>query len=187
MSVITKDKIRNSSRKQGGVTVYVRDKFNVFVTWCQFKSPHTLCWPSLSFGLLGSSETNPNYLSSSPPEVITGFQSTRPLTPLNTNRIVNKHIFVAVETAAVEHDACRSGVCHFYQTCTERLNSMMALDVDAWNLAVIPTAPHTVKSWMIFTAEAVSASVFAGFGCQGKPSEMFGSGGCFCGRRVKWE
>lgn len=48
-------------------------------------------------------------------------------------------------------------------------------------LFVSRTVKKKKKNGAIFTAEVVSASVFARSGCHGKDSEMFGSGGCFCG------
>lgn len=83
-------------------------------------------------------------------------------------------------------DAC-SRVWKFYQTCTAHLKRRMGLNENDLAPFLPVFVPYTVKTWMIFTAEVVSASVFARCGCHGEVSEMFGSGGCFCGLRVKWE
>lgn len=128
---------------------------------------------------------NPHSPHSSPLRVIIGFQSTRPLTPRSSNLTVHKQIFVAAEKAASEAAAC-SRVWKFYQTRTVHLNCRIVLnDMKLGHGSACFLLPYTVKSGVIFTAEVVSASVFARCGCHGKDSEMFGSGGCFCGLRVK--
>lgn len=121
--------------------------------------------------------------------VITGLQSTRPLMSLHSNLIVHKQIFIAAQSAANQKAACGS-MCKFYQTCTVHLNWRTSLHVNTTKLGCDSRqllVSYAIKSWMIFTAQVVSASMFAGSGCPGKHSEMFGSGGCFCGGRVKWE
>lgn len=58
---------------------------------------------------------NPHYPLSSPPGVIIGFQSTRPLMVLSSNLTVHKQIFVAAQRAASEALPC-SAIRKFYQT-----------------------------------------------------------------------
>lgn len=132
---------------------------------------------------------NPHYPHSSPLRVIIGFQSTRPLTPLSSNLTVHKQIFVAAETAASEAAAC-SGVCGSFIKRAQYIWTVGWCRMwMTWNLApFLPAfcALHCKTTGVIFTAEAICASVFARCGCHGKDSEMFGSGGCFCGLRVKW-